>query len=91
MILVNFNELVNTLKAQRCYILSLRSTSLTDEQKTILGNITRMNNELVAMLSVNVPSYDELSREAKEITMLEQMMKLEVADGSKETTERRNT
>jgi predicted nuclease with RNAse H fold len=86
MMMINLEDLIAKFKAQRCYILGLNATPLTDEQKTSLREISRINHEIAQMLGLQVPSMRDLTRQAQEITLLEQMWSMDVNTNEKATT-----
>ncbi len=85
MMMINLEELIAKFKAQRCFILGLNNTSLTDDQRHTLREISRINHEIAQMLGLQVPSMKDLTRQAQEITMLEQLWSMS-SNGNEEAT-----
>lgn len=63
----------DTLKAQRCFILSLQHMGLNPIQMEPLREIYKMNQRLVYIMGLDVPEMSELMKQAEQVAELERL------------------
>ena len=63
----------DTLKAQRCFILSLQSMGLNRYQLQVLTQIYQMNQNLAYVMGLDVPEIEELLKQCEEVIELESL------------------